>query len=195
MSVNQLLKEMDENKPEPMTLEPIVDKPISASFSLADKKEIIRKYLEGKVKKEIAHEYGVPTISITKIVEQNSDIRLETEKRYQSVALSRENYRLSETKDKILSFIDTTLEEVATNPGKLTTENKLRVLNNVAVLFDKLSITSRLNSDKPTNISEERNIKVDINKVLEKLPTTEDKLNFLRRQNTTGDIIDVDVEK
>jgi|AntAceMinimDraft_17_1070374.scaffolds.fasta_scaffold01836_1 hypothetical protein len=188
MSLNKILKEIDDNqKPMPDVEE---DDIRHISVGPIQKKNIIREYLEGDDKRNIASRYGLPTISVTKIIEGNDDLRLETEKRYQSTALSRENYRLSETKNKLLSFIDGTLDETLNSPEGLTTETKLKVLNNIASLFDKLSVTSRLNADKPVNISESRNFSVDVDRILQQLPTAKDKLDFLRGQDTTGNIID-----
>ena len=193
MSINNLLQELEENKVPTESLEIAKDNTIAPidtfTPSPTQKKEIIQKYLEGKDKREIASVYGVSTRTITNIVENNSDIRLETEKRYQSTAMARENYRLSETKNKLLTFVDKTLEDAMANPEELTTAIKLKTLNSIAALFDKLSVTSRLNADKPTNISESRELNIDLDKVLKELPTNEDKLNFLRGQNSTGTMV------
>ena len=192
MSVKQILKELDDKKKEP---EPRDDDEILAvALTPIQKKEIIQLFLEGTRKTDIARKYDTTTHVITRIIERNPDMRLETEKRYQTTAIARENYRLSETKNKLLTFIDDTLEETINDPAMMTTEAKLKVLNNIAALFDKLSITSRLNSEKPSQITESRNLSIDVDKVLKELRTPEDKLNFLRNQNTAGAIIDVAVE-
>lgn len=196
MSINKILQELDEQKVEekPMIKEVKEDGVIQATIDLPTRKEIIRKYLEGKEKRDIGNEYGIPTTTVTSIVSKNQDLRLEIEKRYQATALARENYRLSESKNKLLSFVDNTLDEVANDPTSLTTEGKLKVLNSIAAVFDKFSITSRLNADKPTGISESRSMNVNVDKVLKELSTQEDKLNFLRGQNTSGNIVEVKPE-
>jgi len=192
MSVKQILKELDDKKKEP---EPRDDDEILAvALTPVQTKEIIQLFLEGARKTDIARKYDTTTYVITRIIERNPNMRLETEKRYQTTAIARENYRLSETKNKLLTFIDDTLEETINDPATMTTEAKLKVLNNIAALFDKLSITSRLNSEKPSQITESRNLSIDVDKVLKELRTPEDKLNFLRNQNTAGAIIDVAVE-
>ena len=109
------------------------------------------------------------------------------EKQYLNTALSRENYRLSEAKDKLISFINKTLED-AESSGEMSTEARMKVFNNVAAVFDKLSITSRLNQEKATNINEKRTIDVDVAKITEQLTTNEDKLNFLRNQRPNAPI-------
>lgn len=184
MSVSQILNELDEKqKPK----EDIEETQV-VSVDLVTKKEIIQQYLEGKNKKDIGNQYGLSTRAVSIIIEGNSEIRLETEKKYLSTSLARENYRLSESKNKLLDFIDNTLDEVISDPDSLNPESKMKVLNNIAALFDKLSITARLNADKPTNITESRELKVDVAKIMEQLQTPEDKLNFLRRQSTSEKI-------
>jgi len=194
MSVENLLQEMEENKKPAVVLE----ESTAIVLTPTQHKEIIQLYLEGSKKTDIAKRYNATTNAITKVIESNTDLRLETEKRYQATAMARENYRLSETKNKLISFIDATLEETVNDPTAMTTEAKMKVLNSIAALFDKLSITSRLNAEKPSSIAETRNLSIDVDKVIAQLDTNEDKLNFLRGQNTTGTIIDttaVEVER
>jgi len=194
MSVENLLQEMEENKKPAVVLE----ESTAIVLTPTQHKEIIQLYLEGSKKTDIAKRYNATTNAITKVIESNADLRLETEKRYQATAMARENYRLSETKNKLISFIDATLEETVNDPTAMTTEAKMKVLNSIAALFDKLSITSRLNAEKPSSIAETRKLSIDVDKVIAQLDTNEDKLNFLRGQNTTGTIIDttaVEVER
>lgn len=167
---------------EVITKEQYQEEILPTRLSLIDRKQIIRKYLEGTSKQDIAKEYGISTRGVTTVLENNHDIRTQTEKRYLATALSRENYRLSETKNKLIDFVDYTLEELAKDPESMTPDKRITVLNQVAALFDKLSLASRLNQDKATDISETRQINVDIAKIIEQLPTAEDKLNFLRKQ-------------
>lgn len=188
MIIDKILKELDENKVQEIELAPTSpsDTPVRVSVDLVTRKKIIQDFLEGKEKKDIARSYGIPTRSVSLIVEKNSDIRLETEKKYQATALARENYRLSETKNKLLTFVDSTLDEIMSDPGSMTPESKMRVLKDIASLFDKLSLASRLNNEKPSHIIEERrlDLKMDLAEILKQLPTTEDKLAFLKRQST-----------
>lgn len=190
MTIDNLLKELDNNKVEIEVLPPRDDEdaPIKATVSLRERKEIIQKYLEGKEKRDIAREYGLPTRSVSLLIEKNQDLRLETEKAYQATALARENYRLSETKNKLLTFVDDTLEHLRENPEEMTVEAKMKIMAGVAALFDKLSITSRLNAEKPTSIEESRTLNLDVAKVLEQLPTPEDKLAFLKKQGASSKI-------
>lgn len=187
--VDQILTEIEKNKVELAPIEDDEDEIIRVSLSPVQKKEIITRYLQGEEKKDIARHYGVPTNSITKIIEKDDDIRLEIEKRYQSVAMARENYRLSEAKNKLIAFVENTLQEVNDDPTAVSTLDKMKVLNNVAAVFDKLSITSRLNQEKSTNITEKRTIDVDLDKVISQLPTADDKLAFLRNQRPNAPIV------
>ena len=188
--VDQILTEMDKNKVElvPNT-DDDGDELVRVSLSPVQKKEIITRYLQGEEKKDIARHYGIPTRSVTSILEKDTDIRLEVEKRYMSVAMARENYRLSEAKNKLIAFVESTLQEVNDDPTLVSALDKMKVLNNVAAVFDKLSITSRLNQEKSTNITEKREINVDLAKVIEQLPTADDKLNFLRNQKPNAPIV------
>ncbi len=106
-----------------------------------------------------------------------------------SVAMARENYRLSEAKNQLISFVENTVKDVNDDPESVSKLDKMKVLNNIAAVFDKLSIASRLNQDKSTAITEKRELNVDLDKVLAQLPTTDDKLNFLRNQRPNAPIV------
>lgn len=186
--VDQILTEMDKNKVE-LEVNEDDDELLKVSLSPTHKKDIILRYLQGEEKKDIARHYNIPTRSVSIILEKDTDIRLEIEKRYLSVAMARENYRLSEAKNKLIAFVEDTIQEVKDNPAIVSTLDKMKVLNNVAAVFDKLSITSRLNQEKSTNITEKRELNVDLDKVLAQLPTPEDKLNFLRNQSQKPQIV------
>lgn len=186
--VENILKELDENKVQTLVLHESEEQEQSkVSVDLVTRKKIIQEFLEGNDKRSIGDKYNISTRAVTMILDSNKDIRHETEVKYQATAIARENYRLSETKNKLMDFIDDTLNQ-ALQDDELTTETKLKVFNNIAATFDKLSITSRLNKELPTNINETRELKVDVAKIMKELPTDEDKLNFLRRQNTPGKI-------
>lgn len=186
--VENILKELDENKVQTLVLHE-KEQEQKVSVDLVTRKKIIQEFLEGHDKKDIGNKYNISTRAVTMILDSNKDIRHETEIKYQATALARENYRLSETKNKLMDFIDSTIDEaIVDNQGVLTSESKLKVLNNVAALYDKLAITARLNAEKPTQISETRHIKADLGEILKQLPTTDDKLNFLRRQNAPSNI-------
>ena len=186
--VNQILTEMDNNKVE-LVPDEDDDELVRVSISPIQKKEIITRYLQGEEKKDIARHYGVTTNAITRILEKDTDIRLEIEKRYLAVAMARENYRLSEAKNKLIAFVESTIQEVNDDPSLVSPLDKMKVLNNIAAVFDKLSITSRLNQEKSTNITEKRELNVDLDKVLAQLPTAQDKLNFLRQQKPNKEIV------
>ena len=187
--VDQILTEIEKNKVELAPIEDDEDELIRVSLSPVQKKEIITRYLQGEEKRDIARHYGVTTNTNTKMIEKDNDIRLEVEKRYLSVAMARENYRLSEAKNKLIAFVENTLQEVNDDPTAVSTLDKMKVLNNVAAVFDKLSITSRLNQEKSTNITEKRTIDVDLDKVISQLPTADDKLAFLRNQRPNAPIV------
>lgn len=194
--VDDIIKEMENNPVQRLQVEPDVAsltqsddqqlQPTVISVDLRTRKQIVSEWLSGKEKKEIAIKYGIPTRSVTAIVENNEDIRLDLEKRFHSVTAARENVRLSDTKDKLLTYINKTLDDVMDperDDGSMTDEKKIKFLNNIATIWDRLSSTLRLNQEKPTSISESRSLKVDLDKVLAQLPTPEDKLAFLRNQS------------
>ncbi len=186
--VDQILKEIDKNKVE-LVPDEDDDELVRVSISPIQKKEIITRYLQGEDKKDIARHYGISTRSVTNILEKDTDIRLEIEKRYLSVAMARENYRLSEAKNQLIAFVENTVKDVNDDPDSVSKLDKMKVLNNIAAVFDKLSITSRLNQEKSTNITEKRELNVDLDKVLAQLPTAQDKLNFLRQQKPNKEIV------
>lgn len=204
--VDDIIKEMEENPVQRLQVEPEplsdpTTKPIILSVDLRTRKEIIADWLSGLDKRSIAEKYNIPTRSVTAIVDNNADIRLDVEKRFHTTIAARENVRLADTKDKLLSYINKTLDDVmdtAKEDGTMNDEKKIKFLNNIAMIWDRLSSTLRLNQEKPTTISENRTLKVDIAEVMSQLPTPEDKLAFLRNQsqglkNTTaveGQIID-----
>jgi len=63
----------------------------------------------------------------------------------------------------------------------------------MAMLWDKIAATARLNQEKPTQIMEKRELKADLSEILKQLPTAEDKMNFLRQQSQgmkSTDVVD-----
>lgn len=189
--VDDIIKEMENNPVQRLQIEPEVNagenlEPIIISVDLRTRREIISDWLSGMDKKSIGLKYSLPTRSITAIIDNNENLRLDIEKRYHSVNFARENIRLSETKDKLLNYINQTLDDVmdpTKDDGTMTDEKKVKFLNNIAMIWDRLSSTLRLNQEKPTSISENRSLKVDLDKVMAQLPTAEDKLAFLRNQS------------
>jgi len=194
--IDEILKEIEENPIQQIETSETADNklPVVISVDLRTRKEIIRDWLSGMEKKEIAAKYSLPTRSISVIIDKNDDLRLDIEKRHLAITAARENVRLSETKNKMLNYIDSTLDETfANNSEELTPEKKLKFLGGMAMLWDKIAATARLNQEKPTQIMEKRELKADLSEILKQLPTAEDKMNFLRQQSQgmkSTDVVD-----
>ena len=127
--IDEILKEIEENPIQQIETSETADNklPVVISVDLRTRKEIIRDWLSGMEKKEIAAKYSLPTRSISVIIDKNDDLRLDIEKRHLAITAARENVRLSETKNKMLNYIDSTLDETfANNSEELTTEKKLK---------------------------------------------------------------------
>jgi hypothetical protein len=195
--VDDIIKEIEDNPVQNIQVESDATtpdlKPTIISVDLRTRRQIITDWLSGLDKRSIAQKYELPTRSITAIVDNNEDIRLDIEKRFHSTVAARENIRLADTKDKMLSYINQILDDTldpSKADGTMTDEKKVKFLNNIAMLWDRLSSTLRLNQEKPTSISETRSLKVDLDKILAQLPTPEDKLAFLRNQSQGAKIVE-----
>jgi len=156
---------------------------IKFQVDLVSRKEIIRKWLEGMPSKEIAADYNLSTRAVNRIVETNETTRMDLERHYLATSASRENYRISETKNNLLSFVDDAIKTAEKDSDLLSAQDKMGLLHQVADVFNRLDNTSRLNTSRPTTVVEHHDVKVDVAAILKELKTPEDKLAFLQSQS------------
>jgi hypothetical protein len=145
---------------------------------MKDKRIIIERYLRGESPQELAREFDVHTRTITALVNNNPVTRSTIEKKTMEVGIARETARIQEIKDKMLTYIDQTVEE------GLTKENKGAFIDTILTALTQLDKIGRLNRDKPTNIDEttDKKIIIDAAKIMKELDTPEKQRAFLLDQ-------------
>ena len=182
-SIDSILQDIENNPVQELTVtEDNIDKPIKISVDLETRKKIIFEWLNGASPKDIGDKYNLSTRAINSIIDNNEATRLEIEKRYLATVAARENVRISETKDRLITYINDALTKAMEDEFDLTPEKRIKFLNNIASMFDRLDNASRLNANKPTSLSEHRDIKVDFAEILKQINTPEDKKAFLQKQ-------------
>jgi len=182
-SIDSILQDIENNPVQELTVtEDNTDKPIKISVDLETRKKIIFEWLNGASPKDIGNKYNLSTRAINSIIDNNEATRLEIEKRYLATVAARENVRISETKDRLITYINDALTKAMEDEFDLTPEKRIKFLNNIASMFDRLDNASRLNANKPTSLSEHRDIKVDFAEILKQINTPEDKKAFLQKQ-------------
>ncbi len=139
--------------------------------------EIIKMYLDGTPISHIAKKFKTSSPTINKVI-ANPDLRMEVEKKFFALDKSRENRKISETKDKIVNFINSAIEEAETKEGKIA------FLSEIKSIIGELDRISRLNSGEVTERTENtnKNIEYDVAKLMDNLKTEEDKKRFLQSQ-------------
>jgi len=182
-SIDSILQDIENNPVQELTVtEDNTDKPIKISVDLETRKKIIFEWLNGASPKDIGNKYNLSTRAINSIIDNNEATRLEIEKRYLATVAAREILRISETKDRLITYINDALTKAMEDEFDLTPEKRIKFLNNIASMFDRLDNSSRLNANKPTSLSEHRDIKVDFAEILKQINTPEDKKAFLQKQ-------------
>ncbi len=185
-NISTILEEIENNPIQELsTLEEIDNEilPSKITIDLLTRKEIIKEWLDGKQTKEIGYKYNISSRAVQKVIDSNEETRLEIEKKYFAVAAARENFRISETKNNLLSYINDALVSVTQESDTMDAEKKIKFLNNISMIFDKLDNASRLNANKPTSVTEHRDIRVDVAEVMKQFQTPEEKLAFLQNQS------------
>lgn len=180
--VSNILQQIQDNPIQDISFFEDSGKQITIQIDLEKRKKIIYDWLNGMEPKDLAMKYRVSKIAINKIIDSNEDTRLEIERRYFATAAARENLRISETKNKLITYVNDALDEVLAGDSDMTAEKKVKFLSNIAMLFDKLDNTSRLNANKPTSLTEHRDVKLDVAAIIKEMHTPEDKVLFLQNQ-------------
>lgn len=142
-------------------------------LTVTEQKQVIIDWLNGEDKKEIAKRHGVTTRMVTSIVNTNHETRLELEKQYFAVPTFRENRRIAEIKDKMLTFLEDSLEE------GIEKENKHLFIDKFKGMLDSIDRIQRLNNDQPTENTKQTNVNYNIAEIAKTLKTPEQKKHFL----------------
>jgi len=165
------IKDEVEQSTTTMTLE---DKP---RFDYSIQKEIHLLYLQGHTPKAIAKIYQTRADVINSLLD-NTVVRSEAEKSQLEVYRARENKRISEVKDKIVDFIELTIEEATDVPNKIQYLDKV---HNSLLSLDKIGRLNRGESTENTT-SKQTIATLNVNDLLAKLDTPEKRDLFLREQ-------------
>lgn len=188
--MSNILKEIEENPV--VSVQTIEDnKPVVFDISYSDRKEIIIDYFNGKSPEEIGKERNLPTRTIKTIINKSDELRMEIEKRYFAVNVARENVRIADCKNRIIDYVNKTLEKAESED--LSAGDRMRTIQNVANILDKIDRSYRLNNNMPTSNLETTHKIIDVSKILEQLKTPEDKIAFLQKQSNK-DYVEGEVE-
>jgi len=178
----EVLKEITDNPVVKVETYDDDKKPLILDIDFVTRKEIIKDYFEGMEVKDIADKWGIPKRTVQTIIEKSDQLRMDIERRYFAVNAARENVRIANTKNKMLNYVDETIDEARSNK-ELTTKDKLKTIQNVSAMLDRLDRSYRLNNNMPTSSSETTHKVVDVAKILEQFKTPEEKMLFLQRNN------------
>lgn len=185
MSDLPILKEIEDN--------PIVrietvenDKPVIFDLTYSDRKEIIIDYFNGKTPEEIGKDRGLPTRTINTIINKSDELRMEVEKKYFAVNVARENVRIADCKNRIINYVNQTLENA--DKEELSAKDRMKTVQNLAAVVDKIDKSYRLNNNMPTSNNETTHKIIDVAKIIEQFKTPAEKIEFLQRQNQSGTI-------
>ena len=185
MSDLPILKEIEDN--------PIVrietvenDKPVIFDLTYSDRKEIIIDYFNGKTPEEIGKDRGLPTRTVNTIINKSDELRMEVEKKYFAVNVARENVRIADCKNRIINYVNQTLENA--DKEELSAKDRMRTVQNLAAVVDKIDKSYRLNNNMPTSNNETTHKIIDVAKIIEQFKTPAEKIEFLQRQNQSGTI-------
>ncbi len=147
------------------------------SIRYKDQGEIIKMYLDGQSINHISKTFDSSPTTIKSIIEK-PELRMEVEKKFFALDKARENRKISDSKDKIINFINAAIDEASTKEGKMA------FLKEVSSVIGELDRISRLNSGEVTERTEQttKNIDYDVAKLMQNLKTDEDKKRFLQSQ-------------
>lgn len=152
--------------------------PQGQPIDIAQAKEVRRRYLAGQTKAAIAREVGISPASVTKCIndEEYGVLSVPVEARDLYAEMKVENEKIMDIKTKMMEFVEKSLDEA------MEANNKHLFIDKFKGMLDSLDRIIRLNSEKPTSISEERTVKVDVAEVMKQLKTPAEQRSFLREQ-------------
>lgn len=153
-----------------------INKTSGSALTLSEKKEILERYLLGESKESISESYEISPIFIEMIAQGMPVTRTQIEKNKFTLPVARENARIALIKDKLITLVDKAIDE------GMTAKNKTQFINKFRGLWESLDKTQRLNEEKPTDISLNRNVNFDVHKVMKELQTPEQRRQFLLDQ-------------
>jgi hypothetical protein len=180
MSDLPILKEIENNPI--VSVETLEDnKPVIFNISYRDRKEIIIDYFNGMTPEEISSKWELPVRTVNTIINKSDELRMEVEKRYFAVNVARENVRIADCKNRMIDYVNQTLENAESE--QLGVKDRMKTIQNLASVLDKLDKSYRLNNNMPTSSNETTHKVIDVAKIIEQFKTPEEKLEFLQRQN------------
>lgn len=147
------------------------------SVNYQDQTEIIKMYLGGHTKADIAKKFNTTHKTVTDVIE-SPELRMEVEKKFFALDKARENRQISEVKNDIIEYIRKAISEQMNEPSKLA------FMKEITAAINELDRISRLNSGEVTDRTENttKNINYDVAKLMEELKTPEEKKRWLQSQ-------------
>lgn len=151
-------------------------------ITLNDKKEIIRRFVEGDPTKEIAKDFDITENALAKILEENKEIRTELEMLYSNMSVARQNRSIEEFKTETIDYIRNTVQLASTLPAK----ERLQYLDKISLAINSFDKIQRLNRGEATDRGENINKSLIVNasEIMKQFETDEEKKEWLMRRLT-----------
>lgn len=148
--------------------------------SLEVRKNIVMEWLDGGEIDALCKKHGVSKTVLSNILESDTgkEIRTATEAKYQALAIARENRMAEEVKNDIHEYIRKAIRSYADQPDAIKYADKL------SVIYNSVANNARLNRGEATERGESinRNVNIDVARLMDELKTPEEKKDFLLNQ-------------
>jgi hypothetical protein len=151
-----------------------------AVTTIKEKENIIMDWLDGEDIKSICEKHNVSKTVLNNLLESDTgkEIRTALEGKYQSLVVARENRMAEEIKNDVHEYVRKAIKSYANKP------DAIKYIDKVSVMFNTIANNLRLNRGEATERGEtvNRNINIDVARLIDELKTPEEKKEFLLNQ-------------
>ena len=149
--------------------------------TIKDRENLIIDWLDGTNSvDEICKKHNVSKTVLANLLDsdQGKEIRTSLEAKYQALAIARENRMAEEIKNDVHEYVRKALQTYADQP------DAIKYIDKIAVMFNAIGNNQRLNRGEATERGEtvNRNVNIDVAKLMNELKTPEEKKEFLLNQ-------------
>lgn len=148
--------------------------------TIKDKEKVIMEWIDGKELETICSDHNITRNTLAKLLDSDigKELRTATEAKYQALAVARENRMAEEVKNSVHEYILKAIKTYADQPDAIKYADKL------SVIYNSVANNARLNRGEATERGESvnKNINIDVARLMEELKTPEEKKEFLLNQ-------------
>jgi hypothetical protein len=148
--------------------------------TIKDKTNIITEWMDGEELEALCKRHNVSRTVLNNLLESDKgkEIRTALEGKYQSLAVARENRMAEEIKNDVHEYVRKAIQTYANEP------DAIKYVDKISVIYNTISNNARLNKGEATERGENinKNINIDIEKLMNQLKTPEEKRDFLLNQ-------------